>query len=161
MLLRSYIDAHLAAPYGPDGQRACESVEGLRAHTHPTIDKFSTGLAVMEYLYGRLPAAVDATRYSEEQWPAYLAAVHDFDWASCEEMVALPAEAQELLYKLLARDPEQRPQSATEALQHPWLSGENSGERDAVELVADAADEAAAAWAAAHDELDVRHPRLR
>jgi serine/threonine protein kinase len=120
----------------------------LRAHTHFTIKKFSTGLAVMENLYGRLPAAVDATRYTAEQWPAYLAAVHEFDWAGCEEMLALPAEAQDLLCKLLARDPEQRPQSATEALQHPWLTGEDSCE-------ADAADEAAAAWAAAHQELDV------
>jgi serine/threonine protein kinase len=143
----------MAAPYGPDGQRAADTFEGLRLHTHPAIDKYSTGLAVMEFMCGRLPAAVDRTCYREEQWPEFLAAVHDFDWASCEQMAALPAEAQDLLCSLLARNPEQRPQSAVEALQHPWLTGANSGEPDAVALVAEAADEAAPAWAAAHEEL--------
>jgi serine/threonine protein kinase len=125
LLCCSYIDPQLAAPYGPDGQRACESAEGLRAHTHRSIDKFSTGLAVMEFLFGRLPAPVDLHNYQrDDEWPQYLAALHEFDWASCEEMLALPTEAQTLLCSLLARDPEQRPKSAQEVLKSdPWLTG--------------------------------------
>jgi serine/threonine protein kinase len=155
LLCCSYIDPHLASPYGPDGQRACESAEGLRAHTHRSIDKFSTGLAVMEFLFGRLPAPVDLDKYRRDEWPQYLAAVHEFDWASCEEMLALPTEARDLLCSMLARYPEQRPQSTFEVLRNdPWLTGKKSREPSAVALVTEAGEEAAAAWDAAHDELD-------
>jgi hypothetical protein len=74
---------------------------------HPTIDKYSTGLAVLELMYGRLPAAVDIYCYSQcgpEQWFQYLEAIDEFDWASCDEVAALPVEMQEWLLWMLARN---------------------------------------------------------
>ncbi|KAF6264642.1 hypothetical protein COO60DRAFT_75082 [Scenedesmus sp. NREL 46B-D3] len=148
-----YVDPYMAAPYGPDGQPAVESFEGLRAHTHPAIDRFSAGMAVVEFLYGRRPRALDRARYSDEELHQYVQALADFDPATCEEIAVLPEELRDLLCRLMAADPRDRPQTAAEALQHPYITGVNSGRRSAVDLVCEAATEAQAGRVAAHEEL--------
>eukprot|EP00775_Hariotina_reticulata_P005848 gene5848-6089_t len=90
---------------------------------HPTLDLFHTGQALLEFYWSSLPDEVNLVAYpdGEEGMAAYTAAAQSFDWATCPQVQQLPPLMRGLVSWLLATDVNDRPQSAKQALQHPWI----------------------------------------
>lgn len=126
-----YVDRMLAYYYEDPGCYAALDPDALKSATSHTHDIYLTALAAVEMCLGRLPEQlIPGSHQSIED---YLEAVWSYDWQISPELAALPEGLRSWLRRALAADPACRFQSASQALEHPWLRGEKLRVQAAVE----------------------------
>lgn len=118
-----YLGPHLAA-LDANGTPALLSYDGERSHTHPAIDMYMLALTLVYVYFGKLPDQINVDLYDGRDRAEYLTAVRDFAWEGNEQLNSLPSEMRDWLLWALQEDPLKKPQSADEALNHPWLTAE-------------------------------------
>jgi hypothetical protein len=143
------MDPVLAALDSTGEFAAAETASGLQARTDHTIDFCQTALVVLIIIYGCIFASLDPSCYDfslPEESFAFLQAWRDFTAKTCPAIQALPEDVASFVCWYMDADPTARPQTGAEALQHPFLAG-------AVQQLQATAEDAAAEWDKAHDDL--------